>query len=182
MYIDSSKFRNKYRIQSTRLKYFDYSQNGMYFVTICTKDRIHYFGEIQSQKMILSEIGKMVENCWNEIPNHFNFAIADVFQVMPNHFHGILIINKPIVETYNYTSLQDNNDFVNIFRSPSQNLGSIIRSFKSSIKSFTNQHNLDFSWQPRFYEHIIRNENEYLKIAEYIKTNPENWNNDENNI
>ncbi len=183
MCIDPLKFQNKYRIGTTRLKYYDYSQNGMYFVTICTKNRIHYLGEIENNIINLSEIGKMVENYWNEISKHFSFAIPDIYQVMPNHFHGILVINKHTVETYNYTSLQQNNsEFINTFRSPSQNLGSIIRTFKSSIKSYTSKHNIEFAWQTRFYEHIIRNENEYFRIVEYIVNNPQNWKTDENNI
>jgi REP element-mobilizing transposase RayT len=89
------KFKNKYRIETTRLKNWDYGWNGAYFITICTQNRIYYFGEIENQKMQLSEIGKMAEKYWYEIPAHFPFAKLDAFVVMPNHIHGIIIIDKP---------------------------------------------------------------------------------------
>lgn len=91
------KFRNKYRIASLRLQNWDYGWNGKYFITICTKDRVHFFGEIISpqQKMMLTETGKKVLEIWNEIPAHFPFVLLDEFLVMPNHIHGILIIDKP---------------------------------------------------------------------------------------
>ena len=88
------KYNNKYRIETTRLKNWDYGWNGAYFITICTKNRIHYFGEIKNQKMQLSGIGKMAEKYWHEIPAHFPFVKLDAFIVMPNHIHGIIIIDK----------------------------------------------------------------------------------------
>ena len=90
----SDKFRNKYRIPSTRLQNWDYSSNGYYFITICTKERKHNFGEIVDYKMKLSRIGEIAYKYWFEIPNHFSFVELDEFVVMPNHVHGILIINN----------------------------------------------------------------------------------------
>ena len=89
-----NKFKNKYRISSARLQSWDYSNNGAYFITICTQNRNHFFGKIQNQEMHLSEIGKLAEKYWLEIPEHFPFVELGNFVVMPNHFHGILIINK----------------------------------------------------------------------------------------
>ena len=89
-----NKFKNKYRISSARLQSWDYSNNGAYFITICTQNRNHFFGKIQNQEMHLSEIGKLAEKYWLEIPEHFPFVELSNFVVMPNHFHGILIINK----------------------------------------------------------------------------------------
>lgn len=90
------KFRNKYRISSARLRNWDYGSNAIYFVTICTQNREHYFGEIADGQMNLSETGKMANRFWFEIPNHFPFVQLGEFVVMPNHVHGIIIIDKPI--------------------------------------------------------------------------------------
>jgi len=88
------KFQNKYRIPSARLQNWDYSSNGAYFITICTQNREHYFGEIKDAAMQISTIGQLAEQYWKEIPNHFPFVELGNFVVMPNHIHGILIINK----------------------------------------------------------------------------------------
>ncbi len=90
----SEKFRNKYRIPSARLQTWDYGSNGRYFITICTGKRNCYFGYIQSGVMHLSELGQIARKFWLEIPGHFPFVKLSEFVVMPNHVHGILIINK----------------------------------------------------------------------------------------
>jgi REP element-mobilizing transposase RayT len=91
------KFKNKYRIGSKRLQYWDYSWNGYYYITICSKNRECYFGEIQDDKMILNEIGKIAQKYWIEIPIHFNNAKLDEFVIMPNHIHGIIIIDNDTI-------------------------------------------------------------------------------------
>ena len=88
------KFRDKYRIPSSRLQNWDYGWNAPCFVTICTAKMDCYFGEIANRKMQLSDIGKIAQKFWLEIPNHFPFVILDAFVVMPNHVHGIIIIDK----------------------------------------------------------------------------------------
>ncbi len=88
------KFNNRYRIPSARLQAWDYGSNGSYFITICTKDREHFFGKIMDGKMQWNETGKLAEQYWMEIPNHFPFIELGNFVVMPNHVHGILIIDK----------------------------------------------------------------------------------------
>ncbi len=88
------KYQNKYRTSSTRLQTWDYGNNGAYFITICTNNREPYFGEIVGGVMQLSKIGKIGEQNWLEIPNHFAFIELGNFVVMPNHVHGILIIDK----------------------------------------------------------------------------------------
>jgi REP element-mobilizing transposase RayT len=101
------KYKNKYRIPSARLQTWDYGRNGAYFITICTKNRVHYFGEIVVQTpklvetpklgvstMIPTEIGNFAEQFWLEIPNHYPFIELGNFVVMPNLVHGILIIDK----------------------------------------------------------------------------------------
>ncbi len=83
----SDKFRNRYRIPSTRLPNWDYSDNGYYFITICTKDKEDFFGEIVNNKIILSEIGVITQKCWLEISNHFPFVELDEFMIMQNNLH-----------------------------------------------------------------------------------------------
>src|SRR5690554_3027755 len=97
------RFKNKYRIDSARAPFWDYAWNAAYFVTICTQHREHWFGEIvQTQniaspnKMDLSPIGHIANSCWHEIPNHFPFVELGAHVIMPNHVHGIVVINKPV--------------------------------------------------------------------------------------
>ncbi|NVO09330.1 MAG: hypothetical protein HXX16_05135 [Bacteroidales bacterium] len=89
------KFQNRYRIPSARLQSWDYGANGAYFITICTKNRYHFFGEIANGQMNLNEIGLLSNKCWDQIPIHFPFVQLGAFVTMPNHVQGILIINKP---------------------------------------------------------------------------------------
>ena len=110
----AEKFLNKYRIPSARLQTWDYGSNAAYFVTICTKDRVHFFGEMVNREMQLSGIGAMAQTCWGEIPKHFPFVELGGFVVMPNHVHGIVIINKRDgdgdggdVKTQNIASLRE---------------------------------------------------------------------------
>ena len=94
MDLNNDKYQNRYRIPSTRLQNWDYGWNAIYFVTICTKDRIHYFGEITDGKMHLSPIGAIADVLWHELKNHFDNIELDAFVVMPNHIHGIIAINN----------------------------------------------------------------------------------------
>ncbi len=90
------KYKNKYRIPSARLRGYDYASEGAYFITICTHNREHFFGEIADGKMHLNEIGKLAEKYWAEIPDHFPDVELGNFVIMPNHTHGILIIKKSV--------------------------------------------------------------------------------------
>ncbi|GAB7087223.1 transposase [Marinifilum fragile] len=91
----SAKFQDKYRIDSTRLQNWDYGSNGKYFIPICTCENEHFFGKITEEKMHLNAIGELADNYWHEIPNHFPYVHLDEFIVMPNHIHGILVIDDP---------------------------------------------------------------------------------------
>jgi len=88
-------FQNKYRVESTRLKNWDYSTPGWYFVTLCTKNHEIMLGQVENEKMFLNEIGCTVDKYWNEIPKHFDNVKLDVFQIMPDHFHGIVVLLPP---------------------------------------------------------------------------------------
>lgn len=93
----AEKFRNKYRVPSARLQNWDYGSNGAYFITICTKKMQHFFGEVVDKKMILNSVGTLAEENWIEILKQFPYVELGNFQVMPNHMHGILIIDKSVV-------------------------------------------------------------------------------------
>ena len=139
----SDKFQNKYRIPSTRLQNWDYGKNGIYFVTICIKGKNHYFGEVEETEMQLTETGKVADNCWKEIPQHFPFVELDEYIVMPNHVHGIIAINKTIdhmntVETQHLASPK------NRFGPQSQNIASIVRGFKIGVTKYVRQVHSDF--------------------------------------
>jgi hypothetical protein len=132
------KFKDKYRIKSTRLPLYDYGQNGYYLVTICTKDRLEYFGNVVNCQMVLTEIGNVALEFWQSISKHFSFVILDEFIIMPNHIHGILIIQKGTdrgghnisVETGQCpvsTTITD----VNLIETNKSTLSSIIGSYKS---------------------------------------------------
>jgi len=181
------KFKNKYTIKSSRLQGYDYSQNGMYFVTICTKDREHFFGEVKNETMNLSDVGKIANQFWQEIPKHFPFVNLDEFIVMPNHMHGIIeICNEsnacrdealPRLYSGRYPKMSE------ISPKP-KSLSVIIGSFKSVVSKISNKKssNIYFYWQSRFYDHIIRNDESLNKIREYIAINPKMWERDRNNL
>ncbi len=96
-------YKNKYRIASARLQTWDYASEGAYFITICTKDRIHYFGDVVNGKMILSNVGVIANLMWYEIVKHTKNIELGEFVVMPNHIHGILILNENVNNTNIYT-------------------------------------------------------------------------------
>lgn len=264
------KFRNKYRIPSARASWWNYGWAGAYFITICTKDRNHYFGEIKNGEMKLSPCGILADVFWHEIKNHAIDIELGAFVVMPNHIHGILILNtdnhllrsdNPDTmgnnsainfendiekigeigsgilgnigncgnEIENIVGIDDIADIVNIgenggggnggggngggengggenggggnvqtghapslaMQSQSQsasslsqssprNIGknsvsSIIGGYKSAVTKHANRLGLDFGWQTRFHDHIIRNDSEYQRINDYIEDNPKKW-------
>ena len=187
----STRFKNKYRIETSRLKNWDYGSNAKYFVTICTKDREHFFGDCENGRMILNDIGKIVELEWLktfDMRPDMNLCMGE-YVIMPNHFHGILGIglNKynscrdamHCVSTIPTTTSPATPDpSQNRFGPQSKNLGSIIRGFKSAVTVQARSINLEFEWQSRFYDHIIRNEKSFHQISQYIKGNPVNWNKD----
>ena len=97
--MDKHKFQGKYRIESTRLKDYNYSRNGAYFVTICTKNSMQLFGSIVDQKLIPNRQAEVVTECWLDLPAHYTNCVLDKFIIMPNHVHGIIIIDNEIAET-----------------------------------------------------------------------------------
>ena len=162
----------KHHRKSIRLKNYDYSKPGIYFVTICTKNREFLFGEIVNGVIVLNDAGKIAQQCWLEIPEHFPCVSLDKFVIMPNHIHGIIIINH-VAGVQNIEPLQQFNQFQKIIPN---SIGSIVRGFKIGVTKWFRQNNiLNVVWQRNYYEHIIRNEKELNKIREYIINNPLKW-------
>jgi putative transposase len=173
-------FKNKYRIESARLKGWDYRNPGYYFVTICTKNREHYFGQIMDGDMHLSAVGEIATQCWQETPNHHADVELDEFVIMPNHAHGIVVIRQ-FVETLRATSLRDPK--MSEISPKAGSLSTIIRSYKSAVTKLAGEGGFkEFAWQSRFYDHIIRDEKAFDKIRQYIFNNPANWELDRNNL
>lgn len=122
-----------------------------------------------SVEKILSEIGKIAHKNWLSIPNHFPFVKLGNHIVMPNHIHGIIIIDKVEEEQPNSSENQ------NRFGPQSKNIASIIRGYKASVKRHATINGINFSWQPRYHDKIIRDEKAYRNISKYIADNPRKW-------
>lgn len=180
------KYNNKFRIESTRLQTWDYRNAGTYSITICTQNREHYFGEIFNDKMQLSSVGVIANILWHEIINHSNNVALDEFVVMPNHIHGILVLNddkndiggRDVACNVSTETSEMKNEFMSKISPKSGSVGRIIGSFKSAVTKHAHRLGFDFAWQPRFYDHIIRNKKSLQKIQDYIINNPQNWGND----
>jgi putative transposase len=199
-----NKFQNKYRIPSARLQTWDYANNGAYFITICTKNREHYFGKIENNEMQLSEIGKLAEKFWLEILNQFEYIELGNFVIMPNHVHGILIINNMVETRFIATNITDNPQKLNASKPIDKiqekdtqsinsktggitgnknpmfhdNISRIIRWYKGRCSFEIRKLNPNFEWQSLFHDHIVQNSNSFDKIQNYIEENPSNWEKD----
>jgi putative transposase len=166
--------------QSTRLSGYDYSQSGAYFVTICTYKHQSILASISNGVVQLNPTGEKVQTCWMEIAQHFAFAEISTYVIMPNHVHGIVVINKLAWEQNASTRDAGTESFG---KPVSSSLPTIIRSYKSAATrrvnlSLGNKSNL---WQKGYYEHVIRSEKELVQIGEYILGNPQKWETDREN-
>ncbi len=166
--------------KNTRMKQWDYSRDGLYFITICVKDRHCVFGAVQNKIMRLNNWGRHAYECWQQIPNHFPGVIIDQFVVMPNHVHGIVVIeeNHASVGNKYICSLTKNT------KSKHRNmmkLSKIIATYKAAVTRKINKFSSNnyFQWQRSFHDHIIRNERELINIQNYIFFNPDNWRDDD---
>ena len=165
-----------YSRRSVRLRDYDYSQAGLYFVTICTFQKACLFGEFRGGKLILNELGKLVQKIWLQIPVSRANTTLDKFVVMPNHVHGII----GILEDENTGKCATVTSSTKTL--PSGSLGATIGQFKSVVTKQSRA--LPYPprppiWQRNYYEHIIRNENELNEIRKYILENPARWTNDD---
>jgi putative transposase len=173
-------FRGKYRIESARKPYWDYSSPGWYFVTICTKGRKIHFGRVIDGSMNLSDIGAYANACWQEIPTHHCKVEIDEFIVMPNHVHGIVVITDPerLPELRRRGKIRRTMELSSV-HPKSGSVGAVVGSFKAAVSYWCRTQNLEFAWQPRFHDRIIRGKNSLNAVREYIRENPTNWERDE---
>jgi len=144
--------------QRMRLAGYDYSRVGAYFVTVCAVDRKCLFGEIVLDKMHLSQIGAMVASCWLEIPRHFPNVTLDEFVIMPNHLHGILLLD--------------------VVAGHARPLPTILGSFKSAVSRLAGLP----VWQRSYWDRVLRNEAELNQTRRYIEENPSRWSTDKENL
>ncbi len=198
------KYKGKYRVDSTRLPAWNYATDGGYFVTICTAGKKCFFGEVVRGEMQLSQIGEVAQKLWCEIPQHFLNCHIDVFCIMPNHIHGILLIKQiqdleedsqhleedsqhskedsqhSEEDAMNRVSTRRRGGVTGVFNPmlSKNSISKIVRWYKGRCKFEINQIYQGFGWQERFYDEIIRNEFALDKIQQYIINNPINWSGD----
>jgi REP element-mobilizing transposase RayT len=173
-------FKEKYRIESTRLPGWDYVSAGWYFVTFCTKNRECLLGDVINGDIRLSAIGEIVAEEWQKTEQIRPNVAMDEWMIMPNHVHGIIVIkNGGVVETPRRGVSTVN---VSTSRWKPNSLGSIINQIKSvCTKRIWAAGFRDFAWQPRFFDHIIRDEKSLHNIQQYIRNNPLKWQLDKDN-
>ena len=196
------KFKNKYRILSNRLRGWDYSSNGHYFITIVTAYRENLFGEITNGEMILNDIGKIIETEFFKSFEIRKELYLGPFVIMPNHLHAIIILDNPYdgsynVETYGKIGKTHGRDVethgrasLHQFIRRPKSISSFVAGFKSSSVNRINEwmdlkglyagkfNRTNPLWQANYHDHIIRNKKEYQNIALYIENNPTNWEKD----
>ncbi len=162
---------DKHHRRTIRLKEYDYSRAGVYFVTVCTQDRKCFLGNVGNGTVELSHIGKTAHEFWFEIPKHFKNVQLDAFVVMPNHIHGIIFI--------------DDNCRGGVTPPPrNPTLGQIVAYYKYQTSKIINQIRNTIGmpvWQRNYYEHVIRNEKELNQTRQYVINNPLQWKFDKEN-
>jgi len=184
--MEKQLYKNKYNVNTLRLNNWNYSSNGAYFLTLCTHKKIPVFGKINDSDMILNDYGEMVRNEWQKSEVIRKEIYLDEFVIMPNHLHGIVIIDNP-VETHGRASLQKNEpaslqEQSKKLMRPKKSIGSFVACFKSAttkgINLMRNTHGTPL-WQRNYYDHVIRSEQSLQAIREYIINNPMKWELDE---
>ena len=148
-----------------RQKLYDYRKKGCYFVTLITKERIPYFGRIKNGKMILNKAGLMARKYWQEIPEHYPHAKLDSFVIMPEHIHGIIIINECV-----HSKISSRDQWQAFW---ARSLSSIIRGYKTAVtKHYRYKDDYEFGWQKSYHDRILRDENMLALARKYIAENP----------
>jgi putative transposase len=170
--------------KSIRLRGYDYAGAGEYFVTICTSDHAHLFGEIEDDTMQENPFGVIGGECWNELPRHYPTVLLDAFVVMPNHIHGIVVIMNDAARHAQPSSLEGVSAVAGLRPATTAKrypLSEIVRALKSFSARRINELRKTpgcHVWQRNYFEHIIRNEEALRRIREYIHTNPIRWSDD----
>lgn len=150
--------------KNIRAEFHDYS-GGCYFVTICTQDKKHYFGSIHDSEMHLTKIGQIAHQALQTLHTHYSYVRVPMFVVMPNHVHAIITIGeKP-----------DAPGCIPTIRTA---LGVVVGGYKQSVTRYARRNNIDFGWQNRYHDHIIRGTRDGNMISEYIENNVARWAND----
>ena len=194
-------FRNKYRIPSARAVWHDYN-GGAYFVTICTQDMAHFFGDIVDGEMCLTEIGRCADEQLRNVSSHYPYAKIPLWVVMPNHVHAIVMIDSDLRSNRrdvarnvctNGAEIRDLDVARNVSTDSGKNeimaqqspkcgtLAVVIRGMKSAVTKYANENGISFAWQTRFHDRIIRDCDEMNGIAGYIENNVAKWKSDEMN-
>ncbi len=167
--------------RSIRLNEYDYSQAGAYFLTICTKDRLCLFGKDVAGKFTINNYGKIILGFWKDLNQLYPNVKTDAFVVMPNHVHGIIMVEEKVGAIHE-VPLQNRNHKM---KRRQMLIPKIVGTFKmkssKQINAIRDTANVSV-WQRNYYEHIIRDEDSLTRIREYIKNNPLTWNLDKENI
>jgi len=182
-----AKYQDRFRVESARLPGWDYASVGWYFVTICTRDRVTVLGDVIDGKMQLSSIGEIVADEWQKTPQVRPNVTLDEWVIMPNHIHGIIVIETPqrgtggpadrLVSPGHAETPQRG-----VSTLAAGSLGAIIGQIKAACtKRIWAAGRTDFAWQMRFYDHIIRDPISLRRIREYIASNPARWMEDKDN-
>ena len=150
--------------KNIRAEFHDYS-GGDYFITICTRDRLHYFGEIINDEIQYTAVGDAAYHALETLHTHYNYVEVPVFVVMPNHVHAIITIRESA-------------DAPGCIPSIRTALGVVVGGYKQSVTRYARRNNIDFGWQSRYHDHIIRGERDGNLISEYIENNVARWAND----
>jgi putative transposase len=175
--------------RSIRLKEYDYAQAGLYFITICCQDRICRFGTVENGEMILNENGQIANDEWVKLSERFPNFELDTFQIMPNHMHGIILLNDlpvgagftPAQNDLNAQNDGQPNDDIRATARIAPTVSDIVGAYKSLVANGcldiykSKNETMGKLWQRNYYEHIIRNEKSYLTISDYIIKNPAKW-------
>ena len=177
---DLSIFADKFRITSSRLKNWDYSSPGFYYVTICPLNHNKFFGKIVNKEMILSIKGQITKDELLKTGIIRSNIKIDSWIIMPNHIHLIIQI-KGIIKNIQISCrdvaryVSTENKQMSIISPKPNSLSSTIRSFKSAVTKRCREQKIFFAWQSRFHDNVIKNEKEYYQIKRYIYNNPINW-------
>ena len=188
--MSEDKYKNRYRIPSARAAWHDY-MGGAYFVTICTKDREFFFGKIENDEMHLSEIGRYANEQFRDVSSNYPYAVIPSYVVMPNHIHAIVIIDdhydacRDAIYRVSETEMQmeptQDRGGITGRDNPMlyQSLGTVIRGLKARVTHYANEKGLDFAWQSRFHDRIIRDQKDMNETALYVDNNVAKWPDDE---
>jgi putative transposase len=176
---------NRHHRRSIRLRGYDYTQPGAYFVTICTQNRAYLFGQMVDGEMVLSDGGRMVQTVWDEMPVHYEGVAIETFIVMPNHIHGIIVLVGAATGGRPPSGQA---------QGPAPTIGISLPDVVQRFKTMTTKRYVDGVrqrrwppfpgrlWQRGYYEHIIRDEESLDRIRQYIDDNPAQWELDRENL